>query len=55
MSYDQRANTLGKIIQTLSGQMNYQPFETDLQVGTLGILMQDLLNKNRGCNGFGYC
>lgn len=45
-SFEQRLNTLDKIVQTLSNQPQYNPNETDLQVNTLATLVQNLRSLN---------
>lgn len=45
-SFEQRLNTLDKIVQTLANQPQYQPNEPDLQVTSLAALVQDIRTLN---------
>lgn len=45
-SFEQRVNTLDKIVQTLANQPQYQPNEPDLQVTSLAALVQDIRTLN---------
>ena len=46
MSFDNRIENMGKLVQLLSAQPGYAPNETDLQVASLTTLLADMRTKN---------
>jgi hypothetical protein len=47
LSYDSQADNFFKLLELIKTEPSYNPNETELQVGTLAALEQDMLNKNK--------